>query len=132
MAKGRVPEIMAERHRLGQIGIEAKRIRDGACDLGHLDRVGQAGAVVIALMFDEDLRLVLEATKGRGVDDPVAVALKWRAKGRNALGVEPPAAGLGVAGIGFEHPARPHNSLRRFLWRLFLSLYRMTRNEQVM
>ncbi len=47
-----------------------------AGDLRHLDRVGQPGAVVVAFMRDEHLRLVLQAAEGGRVDDAVAVALE--------------------------------------------------------
>ena len=46
-----------------------------ARDLGDLDRMGEARAVIIALVLDEDLGLVLEAAEGGGMDDAVAVAL---------------------------------------------------------
>src|SRR5581483_3809123 len=41
-----------------------------------LDRVGEPGAVVIALRRDVHLRLVLEAAERLAVHDPVAVALE--------------------------------------------------------
>ena len=103
MAKGRVAKVMGQRHRFGQIGIQAKHTRDGARDLCHLDRMGKAGAVIIALMLDKDLGLVLEPPKGRGMDDPVAVALPWAAKGGHALGPAAAAAFFGLAGIGCRH-----------------------------
>ena len=77
---------MGQGHGLGQFDIQAKRARDGARDLCHFDGMGQAGAEIIALVFDEDLRLVLEAAEGAGMDDPVAVALEGRAKGAFLLG----------------------------------------------
>ena len=39
-----------------------------------------ARAVVVALVVDEDLRLVLEPAKGGGMDDPVAITLKLAAR----------------------------------------------------
>ena len=78
VAEGRVPEVVAEPDRLGQVLVEAERAGDGAGDPAGLQRVGEAGPVVVALGGDEDLGLVLEATKGLGVDDPVAVALERR------------------------------------------------------
>ena len=58
MAEGRVAEIVGERQRLGEILVEPERPGERAGDLRHLDRVGQPGAVVVALVRDEDLRLV--------------------------------------------------------------------------
>jgi len=48
----------------------------GASDLGDLDAMSQARAIVVALMGNENLRLVLEAPKRRGMNDAIAVALK--------------------------------------------------------
>ena len=49
MAEGRMAEIVAERDRLGQILVQAERPCDRPRDLRHLERVRQAGAVVVAL-----------------------------------------------------------------------------------
>ena len=79
MAEGRVAEIVDQRDRLGEVLVAAQRPRQRAGDLRDLDRVGEPGAVVVALMRDEDLRLVLQAAEGGGMDDAVAVALERRA-----------------------------------------------------
>jgi hypothetical protein len=47
---------------------------------------------MIAFMEDENLRLVLEAPKGRGMDDTVAIAPEIIARRVRGLGVQPPAA----------------------------------------
>ena len=49
---------------------------DRAGDLGHLERVGQAGAVVVAGGGDKDLGLVHQPAEALGVEDAIAVALK--------------------------------------------------------
>src|SRR5688500_19037164 len=54
---------------------------------------------MVTLMIDEHLRLVLEPAEGRGVDDPVPVALELAAGRGNRLGEEPPAAPPGIAGV---------------------------------
>jgi hypothetical protein len=59
--------------------LRLQRARDGAGDLGHLDAVRQAGAEQIALVVDEDLRLVFKPAKSRRMHDPVAVALELAA-----------------------------------------------------
>ena len=64
MAERRVAEIVGQRHGLGQILVAAQRPRQRARDLRHLDRVGQPGAVMVAFMGDEDLRLVLQPAEG--------------------------------------------------------------------
>jgi hypothetical protein len=107
MAEGRVAEIVGERERLGQFRVEPERASDRARDLRHLDRMGEPRAVVVALVLDEHLRLVLEPPEGRGMDDPVTVALEARPEGALLLGVEPPAACRGVRCIGRAHAAPP-------------------------
>ena len=74
MAEGRVAQIMRQRHGLGQVFIGGKRARQAARQLRHFQRMGQPGAVIIALMLHKDLGLVLEAAEGAGMDDAVAVA----------------------------------------------------------
>jgi len=74
----RVPEVVPERDRLGQILVQAQGARDRAGDARRLQRVREPRAVVVALRVDEDLRLVVQAAEGLAVDDPVAVALERR------------------------------------------------------
>ena len=96
MAEGRVSQVVGEGQRLRQILVEAQRAGDGAGDLAHLDRMGQAGAVVVALVGHEDLGLVGQSPEGGGMDDAVAIALVFRARGRRRLGKQPPPAQPGV------------------------------------
>ena len=94
MAERRVTEVVPEPDRLDQILVEPQRAGDGARDLGHLERVREPRAVVVAGRGDEHLRLVLEPAERLAVDDPIAVALERRAQ---------PAVGLGpwpLGGIG--------------------------------
>ena len=86
VAERRVPQVMAERDRLGQVLVEPQRARHRPGDLRDLERVRQPGAVVVALRREEDLRLVLEAPERLGVEDPVAVALEIRAQRAGLLG----------------------------------------------
>ena len=76
VAKRRVSQVMRQRHCLCQVGVQVQRIGDGSCHLRHLDRMGQPGAIEIALVLDENLRLVFQPAEGRAVNDPVAVALE--------------------------------------------------------
>ena len=75
MAERRMAEVVRERQRLGQVLVQRQHAGDGAGDLRHLQAVRQPGAVVVALVEHEHLRLVGEAPEGGGVDDAVAVAL---------------------------------------------------------
>ena len=49
MAKGRVPQVMGQADGLGQILVEAQGAGNGAGDLRNLQRVGEPGAVEVAL-----------------------------------------------------------------------------------
>ena len=82
-------QIVAKRDRFGEIVVEPERPSKGAGDLRHLDRVGEAGSEMVALVIDEHLRLVGEAAEGGRMDDPVAVALELGARRRGRLGDEP-------------------------------------------
>ena len=108
MAEGRVPEIVRQRQRLGEVLVHPENTADRARDLRHLQAVGEARPVVIPLVIDEDLGLVLEAAKRRAVDDAVAVALKGRPRTAFRFRVETPAAPLGKRGVGRSRAeARP-------------------------
>ena len=72
----RVPEVVAEADRLGEVLVQPQRPCDGARDAAGLDRVSEPRAVVVALGGDEDLRLVLQPAEALRVRDPVAVALE--------------------------------------------------------
>ena len=76
MAERRMAEIVGERQRLGQVLVEAERAGERARDLGHLERMGEPRAVMVALVEHEDLGLVLEAAERGRVNDAVAVAAK--------------------------------------------------------
>src|SRR5260221_6528766 len=108
MAERLVAEIMGKGQRLGEILVEAERAADRAGDLRHLQAVRQPGAVMVALVIDEDLCLVLQAAEGGAMDDAVAVALEGRAGRGLGLGMEPPPALGGLAGVRGERGRRPH------------------------
>ena len=59
MTEGRVPQIVTERSGLRQILVQIESARHGARKAGDLKRVGKAGAVVVALRLEKDLRFVL-------------------------------------------------------------------------
>ena len=73
-------------------------------DLGHLERVGEAGALVV-LGKDEHLRLAGQAAEGRGaVQDAVAVAFEAGAERVGLLGPSPVPGALGERGAAAERP----------------------------
>ena len=67
---------MRKRYSFGEILVPAKRSCYGSRDLRDLKTMRQACSVVIAFMFNEDLRFVLKSAKGAGMYDPTAVSLK--------------------------------------------------------
>jgi len=75
-----VAAVVAESDRLGEGDVEPQCARDGDRHLRHLERVGEAGALVV-FWEDEHLRLAGQAPKRRSMQDAVAVALKAGAKG---------------------------------------------------
>ena len=100
MAERRMAEVVAERRALREILVEAERAGERARDLGDLQRVGQPGAEMIALVKHEDLGLVREPAERRGVDDAVAIAAERAARGAGRLRMQPPAALARVGGEG--------------------------------
>src|SRR5664280_2512111 len=75
MAPRAVPAVVAESDRLGQGDVEATGPGDAGGHLGHLQRVGQPGPLVVVGEY-EDLGLAGQSPERRGVQDAVAVALE--------------------------------------------------------
>ena len=107
-------EIVGERQRLGQILVEAERAGERARDLGHLERMGEPRAVMVAFVEHEDLGLVLEAAERGRMDDAVAVAAERAAALADRLG---DAAGRGC-GPGRRRRAHASSQLPCILARL--------------
>ena len=84
MAERRMAEVMGQRQRLGEVLVEAERAGERPGDLGHFQRMGQPGAVVVALVEHEDLGLVLQPAERGRMDDPVAIAPERVAGRRSA------------------------------------------------
>ena len=66
---------MSQRNCLGQILVEFQPPSNSAGDPRNLQRMGHAGAVVIPLRAQEDLRLVHQPPERFAVYDPVNVPL---------------------------------------------------------
>ena len=125
MAEWRVAEIVGQRQGLGQVLVEAGLARQRAGDLGDLERVGQPGPVVVALMEDEDLGLVLQPPETGRMDHPVAIAAERAAVLAGRLVELPPPAARGVAGIG--HQGSSHSDRHdNFIFQPFDSTTRRT------
>src|SRR3989442_15139634 len=99
VAERRMAEIVGQRQCFREVLVEAELPGQRAGDLRYFQRVGQAGAVMIAFVEHEDPGFVLQAPKGGGMNDPVAVAPERAAGLARPLGKQPAAAAIGVAGI---------------------------------
>ena len=98
MAERRVAEVVGQREGLDQVFVQVERAGHRARDLRDLQAVRQPRAVMVALVVDEDLRLMDQPAERGRMDDAVAVALIDRARGAGRLLVE--------AGRGFPRGAR--------------------------
>ena len=79
MTEGAVPQVMRQADRFYQVFVGAQGAGDGPPNLGHFQGMGQAGAVIIPFVVEENLGLIFQAAEGGGMQDPVPVALKDRA-----------------------------------------------------
>src|SRR5207248_178193 len=110
VAERRMTEIVSKRKRLGQILVEPQPTSERTGDLRDFERVGQPGAVVVALIEHEDLGLVLEPAERGGMDDSVAIAAEGTAACARRLRIEAAAAQFGVARIWRTENGRLHRS----------------------
>ncbi len=88
----RVPDVVTERQRLGEVLIQVQSGGNGAGDLRHLDGVRQAVAEMVRDAGRKNLHLVFQPAKGARVNDAVAIALELVAVGMRKLGIAPSAA----------------------------------------
>ncbi len=72
-------EVVRQGDGLGQILVEAQRPGDRARHLADFQCMGQPRAEVLPFVMEEHLGLILQAPEGRRMDDPVAIALEFRA-----------------------------------------------------
>ena len=98
VAERRMAEIVRQRQSLGEVLVEAERAGQRPGDLDHFQRVGQPGAVMVAFVVDEDLRLVRQAPERGGMDDAVAIAAEIVARAAVRLGKAPAAARQRIGG----------------------------------
>ncbi len=104
MAERRMAEVVGKRQGFGQVLVEAEPARQRTRDLGHFQRMGEPRAEMVALVGNEDLRLVLEPAKGGRMDHPVAVAAEFVASRGRLLGMQTAAR---TRRIGRPGGARP-------------------------
>jgi hypothetical protein len=75
-----VTDVVAHRHRLDQVFIQTQGPSDGAAQLTHLERMGQARPRVIGDVWHEHLCLVFQPSKCPRMENPVAISLKREPK----------------------------------------------------
>src|SRR4029077_6329403 len=109
MPERRMPEVVREGKRLGEILVETERAGERTGDLGDLQGVGEPGAIMIPLMDHEHLRLVLQPAERGRMDDAVGIAPEGGARGARRLRVAPAAAFPRIARIG----TRAHQNIPR-------------------
>src|SRR5262249_61258179 len=112
----RMPEVVGERGGFRQVLVEAERARERAGDLRDLERMGEPGAVVVALVRNEHLGLVGEPAERGRMDDAVAVAAGIAARRARRLGVQAPAAALRIGRIGSARARCGYRHERRNPW----------------
>jgi len=81
MAERRMAQVVREGNRLRQVFLQAKLAGDSPADLCDFQTVREASAVMVVGDGGEDLRLTHQPAKSSGVDDPLPISLKQRAKG---------------------------------------------------
>src|SRR5262249_28792244 len=112
----RMTEVMRKTDGLGQGFIEPQSQSSRARDLRYFDRMCDAGAIQVALMVDEHLRLVDETAKRIRVDDPIAIALKLAAESRFRLRIATAARPCIVRGVWcqrtYHRSRRVHTFIR--------------------
>ena len=104
MAEGGMAEVVGKGERLGQIFVDAERPGHGAGDLRHFEAMGEPGAVMIALVIDEDLRLVGQPAESGRMQDAVAVPGVERARRAWGLGHEAAPALALIHGVRRQGP----------------------------
>src|SRR5262245_21696986 len=92
MPEGGVSEIVRKADGFGKRFVERERPRDGAANLRNLERMGDPGAIQIALVIHEHLGLVDEAAERIRMDDAVASALEFTSKAWRRLWMSSAAA----------------------------------------
>ncbi len=100
MPEGRVTQVVRQADAFHQVFIGTQGAGDRAGNLRYLQGVRQPGAVVIALVIDENLCLVLQPAEGGGVQDAVAITLERRAVFGLIVGKDAPLGISAAASVG--------------------------------
>jgi len=76
-----VSEIVCQCNDLREVLVQSDGARQVSCDLGDLQRVRQPSSEVVLFMRHENLRLEVQTSEGRAVDNPIAIPLEACAVG---------------------------------------------------
>ena len=95
VAKGRMPQVVAQGRRLGQVLIQLQAPGDAAGDAADLQGVGHPGAVVVALRLQKHLGLVHQAAECLTVGNAVHIPLVAGAHLARRLRIGPAPGGIG-------------------------------------
>ena len=106
MGERRMPDIVRQRQRLGQILVQLQDVGQRARDLRDFDGVGQAVAEMVGQPGREDLGLGLQPAEGTGMNHAVAVALESVAVRVLGFGISPPPASLHRKSQPRQHAGR--------------------------
>ena len=106
VAEGRMADIVRQRQRFREIGIQMQSVGNGARHLRDFQRVREAIAEVIGVARGEDLRLGFQAAESARMDHAVAVARVVVAIGMLRLREAAAARAAHVHGVGCEHAFR--------------------------
>ena len=120
--------VMAQRDRLGEGDVRPHPTGNRCGHLGHLDRVGEARALVVG-GIDDHLGLARQPPEGGGVDDAVLVALEAGAQCVGCLGAVPVPRAVGerrpltqggglplLTGDPVDDLARPYRCMAVAMW----------------
>ena len=106
--EGRVAEVVAQAGGVDDVGVGSELFAEFAPDLGDFEGVGEAGADEVVGGGPQDLGLLAQAAKARGVEDARPVAFEGRAhRGFRGLRDSARLVGFGVDGheSGFDEGA---------------------------
>ena len=106
MPERSMSQIVSKTNRLGERFVQSQRTRDRPTDLRHFHRMCDSSAIKIALVIDEDLRLVDQASKGIRMDDAITIALELTTQVRRRLAELPTATAFVMRRVGRQHHAK--------------------------
>lgn len=106
VTKWGMTKVVGQRNCFGQVLVDPKCPRNAARNLRDLQTMGEARAVVIAFMKNENLRLVIQAAESRRMQYPVAIARIGSTEGIDFFGKPSSSARTNILGVGRKRAVR--------------------------